>query len=155
MYGRYRSWIPFCLALCTFFFACNKKTNDRGHFYSYPINSYYVGTHPTVGVSASVYIVDKENAIQFQVQLKGGIDTNVYEVAIHSYDTNSTYGYATNPYIDLGTIQNNIPIFLESSTTNYSDFREKFKGYIVIHDPQNVSKDITSQIIFGKIGKMW
>jgi hypothetical protein len=83
--------------------------------------------------------------------MKGALASNSYKLAIYEADT-SLYGFKTTPIYDLGNVVNKLPVTIDISTTDFATFTNDFKGYLIIQDPNNISFDTTTFLVFGKIG---
>ncbi len=145
-------FLPFLLVSLS----CGKKKIERTHYYSYPINDSYAGGHTKNNVSASVYMIEKDGYVSFQVSLSGTLDSLSYKLHIHEQDTTQPFKYSGNPVIDFGDLEDGNGVTVKDfSTISFDDFTQNFKGYFVVHDPFNVQNDTTTLLIYGKIGADW
>ena len=135
--------------------SCGPKKVEQTRFLTFKANPSYIGSHPTVGLESNIFIVDKESKMQFNIDMVGINETKTYKLHIHAADTSEPYGYSGNPIIDLGTMTNNLPMTGDVTTMPFSEFTDNFKGYYIVHDPDNISNDTTTLLIFGKIGSDW
>ncbi len=151
---RQFSWV---LVLSLFMLvSCSKDKAKNSRYYQYKINPSYTGAHPKTDFETNVYVLDNEGvSLQFQVETKGTLLTKEYAVYIYQYDTTQSFGYSATPVYNLGKITNTNGLFAESSIYNFNAFAQDFKGYIVINDPDNIQRDTTSLLLFGKIGSEW
>lgn len=146
-----RLYIAGILFLSFFITSCGKNKIANTRYYTYSVNPFYTGTHPTTDVGANIYIQDKEISLEFQIEMKGALASNSYKLAIYEADT-SLYGFKTTPIYDLGNVVNKLPVTIDISTTDFATFTNDFKGYLIIQDPNNISFDTTTFLVFGKIG---
>ncbi len=148
-------YIMSCVALFLLLSSCSKDKKVNTKYYSYVMNPSYVGTHPTAGLTANVYIKDVSVALEFLTDMTGTIDTNTYSLRIHAYDAASPFGYNPTAVYDLGAIVNNTPKNSSISSADFTNFTEDFQGYFIVQDPKNPSNDPATLLIFGKIGSDW
>ncbi len=148
-------FLYFLAIVIIFQVSCGTKKVEQTRYLKYKANPSYVGSHPTVGLESNIYIIDKESKMQFSIDMGGINETKTYKLHIHAADTSEPYGYTGNPIIDLGTMFNNLPVTADVTTMPFSEFTQNFKGYYLVHDPDNISNDTTTLLIFGKIGSDW
>lgn len=141
--------------LCGLLGSCGKTTTERTRYYTYSANPAYTGSHPTANLSASVFLKDKTDFLEFQCDLQGVIDSNEYSMSIHAFDSSAAYGYAPLASIDLGEYKNNLPVIKNVTSTDFSTFTSDFKGYFIVSDPNNPSADPSTFLFMGKIGSEW
>lgn len=135
--------------------SCGKTTTERTRLYNYTANPAYTGSHPTADLSATVYLKDKTDFLEFQSDLQGVIDSNEYQMKIHAFDSGALFGYAPLASVDLGVYKNNVPVVTNITSNDFSTFTSDFKGYFIVTDPNNVSSDPSTFLFFGKIGTDW
>ena len=63
--------------------------------------------------------------------------------------------HSAEPIISLGAVNTTYGLVTESGVKSFTEFTSNFKGYLVMPDPDNVQRDTTSLLIFGKIGSDW
>lgn len=145
------------LLVMTFAFtiACKRQKVLPTKYLTYNANPSYTGSHPTSGFVSNIYIQDKGDAMQFSVDILGADVTKAYKLHIHVADSTQPFGYSGNPVLDLGTMVSGKPVVIESSYLSFAEFTENFRGYYVVHDPDNVNNDTSTLLIFGKIGSDW
>lgn len=140
--------------VCTLLFSvsCKKQKVYPTKYLTFNANPAYTGSHPTTGLVSNIYIQDKGDYMQFLVDIIGGDVTKTYKLHIHAADSTQPYGYSGNPVIDLGTMVANTPVSSEVRYLSFTDFTENFKGYYIVHDPDNINNDTTTLLVYGKIG---
>lgn len=141
--------ILFVLILFT---QCKRSRVLGTRFYTFEVNPFYVGTHPVANLSAELSIKESKTAVTFIPSLINGDESKNYKVGIYAYDETASYGYQDEAKLDLGIMQNAKNQYVDFEDVDFDDFDQNFKGYFIINDPDNVSKDTTSLLIFGKIG---
>lgn len=146
--------ILFLVVCGLFMFAgCKRQKVMSTRYLTFTANPSYTGSHPTADLVSNIYVQDKGDLMQFFTDLTGGDLSKDYKLHIHVADTSEPFGYSGNPVIDLGTMVNNKPVGTEVTYLPFADFfLGSFKGYYIIHDPDNISNDTTTLLVFGKIG---
>lgn len=120
------------------------------------MNPSYTGSHPSNNVTASVYMIEKGGFLQFQIHMTGMLDSLNYKLHFHEQDSSEPYGYTGNPVIDFGLLSNQQSIISkEISSIDYDTFTKDFKGYFIVHDPNNIQNDTSTLLIYGKVGADW
>ncbi|MBK7762323.1 MAG: hypothetical protein IPI46_02990 [Bacteroidetes bacterium] len=136
--------------------ACKKKKVERTYYRNYNLNSAYTGSHPSSNVTASIYMIEKSGYLQFQIHMTGMVDSLQYKLHFHEQDITEPYGYTGNPVIDFGLLSNQQSIISkELSSIDFDAFTKDFKGYFIVHDPNNIQNDTTTLLIYGKVGADW
>ena len=136
--------------------SCSKDKIVNSRYYQYTLNPSYTGSHPNNGLGLNVYMLDNSSStLQFQVEAKSLISGKNYNLYIYEYDPSQAYGYSAEPIISLGAVNTTYGLVTESGVKSFTEFTSNFKGYLVMPDPDNVQRDTTSLLIFGKIGSDW
>ncbi len=140
------------LSLCVHT-ACKRQKVTGTRYLTFTANPSYTGSHPTTGLVSNIYIQDKTDHMLFFTDMTGGDVSKAYKLHIHAADTSEPFGYTGNPVIDLGTLTDGKPLSTEVTYSTFEDFfYGNFKGYYIVHDPDQVSNDTTTLLIYGKIG---
>lgn len=144
----------YCLLLSLIFpVACKRQKVTPTRYLTFTANPSYTGSHPIANLVSNIYVQDKTDHMLFFTDMNGADVTKAYKLHIHVADTSEPYGYSGNPVIDLGMLTDGKPVSTEVTYATFEDFfYGNFKGYYVVHDPDNVNNDTTTLLIFGKIG---
>lgn len=140
------------LMVSLLFTQCKRSKVLGTRFYTFEANPSYIGTHPVANLSADLSIKESKTAVTFIPSLINGDENKNYKVGIYAYDETASYGYQDQAKLDLGTMQNAKNQYVDFEDIDFDDFDQNFKGYFIINDPDNMSKDTASLLIFGKIG---
>jgi hypothetical protein len=143
----------FLVSLVILSAGCKRQKVLPTRYLTFTANPSYTGSHPTANLVSNIYVQDQGDNMLFLTDMSGADATKDYKLHIHRADSTELYGYSGNPVLDLGTMANNIPVSTKVTYLSFADFfKGDFKGYYVVHDPDNINNDTTTLLVFGKIG---